>query len=63
MHMVAALRRHGPACGAFLALAVLVTARLWTAPGSLVPGAGFSDNIGSVWNFWWAREAFTRAGA
>lgn len=60
--MLAAARQHGPACVAFLILAGLVTAPLWTAPGTAIPGAGFGDNVGSLWNFWWAREALTRAG-
>ena len=61
--VLAAARRHGPAFGVFLILAGLVTARLWTAPGTVIPGADYGDNIGSLWSFWWAREALARADA
>jgi hypothetical protein len=47
------------AAGYFAVLAVVLS---WPLPqhfGTHIPGAGPGDNLSFVWNFWWARQAFS----
>lgn len=53
--------RHLPAVAVFLSIALLVTAPLWTASGTVIPGADFGDNVAALWSFWWARQALAHA--
>ena len=57
------MRSRVTAAGYFAVLAVVVSWPLALHLGSHLPGAGPGDNLSFLWNFWWAREAFTSPDA
>jgi hypothetical protein len=46
---------HGAAAFGFIALAVLVSAPLYSHLDTHIPGGGAGDNVAFLWNFWWFR--------
>ena len=51
--------RHSAAAGVFATLAVLWTFPLARHLSTHLPGGGFGDNVGFLWNFWWMRTALS----
>lgn len=58
MHL--ALIKHPAALGLLLGLAILHTWPLAANLASAIPGDSIGDNVTSLWNFWWMREAIAR---
>jgi hypothetical protein len=50
---------HIAAAGLFAALAVIWTFPLAWQLSTHLPGGGFGDNVGFLWNFWWMRMALS----
>ncbi len=58
--MNAELRRTLTAAGAFLALALVLTWPLCTAPASFIPGGARTDAPNAVWSLWLVHDALSR---
>ena len=55
------ITRHAAAAAVLALIAILWSFPLAFRLTTHVPGAGYSDNVNFLWNFWWMREALSSA--